>query len=187
MKLPSDFTFEKYGLSLRFVNDEDADFIIKLRTDPKLGRFINSTSNDVELQKVWIKEYKKRESENKDYYFIFFENGIPVGLNRIYNIQDNQFTTGSWIFDPFAPDYCSIASALIVRIIAFEFLDLEIERSFDGCHVDNKKVLKFNLMLGLKINGYYETPFGKFCTFDMSKEDFYQNKNKIESILIRMK
>ena len=72
MKLDSDFTYEKYGLQLRFVNEDDAEFIIKLRTDPKLGKFIHSTSSDIEEQKKWIRAYKKREQAGTDYYFIFF-------------------------------------------------------------------------------------------------------------------
>ena len=73
MKLDSDFTYEKYGLQLRFVNEDDAEFIIKLRTDPKLGKFIHSTSSDIEEQKKWIRAYKKREQAGTDYYFIFFK------------------------------------------------------------------------------------------------------------------
>ncbi len=183
MILPVDFLFKKYGLTARLVNAGDINFIIKLRTNPKLSRFIHSISPDLEIQKKWIAEYKKREQEGKDYYFIFTKNGEPVGLNRIYNIEKHQFTTGSWIFDPSAPTYCSIASALIVRIIAFELLDKSIEISNDGCHVNNKKVLKFNQLLGLKINGVRESSIGNFYTFIMLKEDFYKNKPKIESLI----
>jgi hypothetical protein len=39
MKLPLNFTFEKYGLFLRLVEEEDAEFIVKLRTNPQLGKF----------------------------------------------------------------------------------------------------------------------------------------------------
>lgn len=183
MNLPSDFTFEKYGLKLRLVNENDADFIIRLRTNPKLNRFLHPTSPDIEIQKEWISNYKIREAKGFDYYFIFFVNGQPVGLNRIYNIEENIFTSGSWIFDPDGPIECSIASALITRIIAFEILGKEIEYSNDGCHVDNKKVLKFNLMLGLKITGKREEQLGTYYTFSMTKADFYKNKPVIEKLI----
>ena len=103
MKLDSDFTYEKYGLQLRFVNEDDAEFIIKLRTDPKLGKFIHSTSSDIEEQKKWIRAYKKREQAGTDYYFIFFKDGVPVGLNRLYWIKEDSYTSGSWVFSPDAP------------------------------------------------------------------------------------
>lgn len=186
MKLPPNFSFSKHGLTLRYVKEDDAEFILKLRTNQKLSRFINPTPANIELQKEWIKRYKQRELNGTDYYFIFFFNDKPVGLNRIYNIKNFTFTTGSWIFDPNAPEHCSIASAIIVRIIAFELLGKEIEISDDGCHVDNKKVLKFNKMIGLKINGEIETEIGKYYTFIMKKEDFYVNKSRIESLINQM-
>jgi hypothetical protein len=183
MVLPIDFTFEKYGLKLRFVNENDADFIIRLRTNPKLNRFLHPTSPDIEKQKEWISDYKLREKKGTDYYFIFFFNGQPIGLNRIYNIEENSFTSGSWIFDPDGPIESSIASALISRIIAFDILEKEIEYSNDGCHIDNKKVLRFNLMLGLIITGTRNDSLGTFYTFSMSKSDFYKNKPIIEKLI----
>ncbi len=145
MKLSADFTFEKYGLSLRFVNEGDAEFIIKLRTDPKLGRFIHPTSPDVELQKKWIREYKDFESN-----------------------------------EPF--EY-AIASALIVRTIAFDILDKKLEFGVEGCHIDNKKVIKFNLMIGLKIKGKRIEEGEEFYTFNLTKADFELRKPKIERLI----
>ena len=47
IKLSSDFNLDKYGLHVRLVNEDDAEFIVSLRTDPKLSRFIHDTGNDV--------------------------------------------------------------------------------------------------------------------------------------------
>ena len=183
MRLHTDFTFEKYGLKLRLVNENDADFIIRLRTNPRLNRFLHPTSPDIEKQKEWISNYKLRESKGIDYYFIFYSNNQPVGLNRIYNIEENSFTSGSWIFDPDSPTESSISSALITRIIAFDILGKEIEYSHDGCHIDNKKVLRFNLMLGLQITGTRDDSIGTFYTLSMTKADFYKNKPIIEKLI----
>lgn len=183
MNLPSDFTFEKYGLQLRFVNENDAEFIVKLRTNPKLGRFIHSTSSDIELQKKWIREYKQRESEGKDYYFIFFKGGQPVGLNRLYHIEEDRFTSGSWICLPNTETACVVASSLIPRIIAFEILGKQMEFGVEGCHEDNKKVIKFNQMIGLKIKGTRMEEKGKYYTFNLTKEDFYKSKERLEKLL----
>ena len=72
MILPSDFKIEKYGLVARFVKEDDAAFIVQLRTDPILSRFLHATDSSVEKQKEWIHSYKERESRGEDYYFIFF-------------------------------------------------------------------------------------------------------------------
>jgi hypothetical protein len=112
----------RYGLHVRFVNENDAEFIVNLRTHPKLSRFIHKTDVDIEKQKHWIRNYKEREKAGKEYYFIFLIEGKSVGLNRLYNIEEDSFTSGSWVFDPDAPFESSIASALITRIIAFDLL-----------------------------------------------------------------
>lgn len=183
MKLASNFTYEKYGLQLRFVNESDAEFVVKLRTDPKLGKYINPTSSDIEEQKKWIREYKKREQAGTDYYFIFFKDGEPVGLNRLYNIKSDIFTTGSWIFDDEAPLECSVSSAIIVREIAFELMGMRLENGFDGCHEDNVKVLRFNKMIGLEVSGKIEDSKGTYITMTLTKENFEKNKNRLLDLL----
>lgn len=182
-KLPSDFEIKKYGLYARFVKEEDAPFILKLRTDEELSKYINPTDNDLGKQKSWINTYKQREAKGLDYYFIFFKDNIPVGLNRIYNINNRKFTTGSWIFCKDAPFESSIASSIIVREIAFEFLNLDFEDGFDGCHVNNRKVLKFNYMIGLKETGRIFHEKGEYITMSLTKLDFEENKSKIIKLL----
>jgi len=183
MKLPSNFSIEKYGLKVRLVNENDAKFIVDLRTHPKLSRFIHYTVPDINKQIEWIKAYKSREEEGNEYYFIFSIGNKPVGLNRIYNIEEERFTSGSWVFDPDTPFEGSVASALITRIIAFELLGKEMENSYDGCHIENKKVLKFNLMLGMKITGTREETMGTYYTFSLVKLDFDIKKAIIEKLI----
>ena len=96
--LPNDFCGHKYGLKYRLVDFNDAPFIVGLRTDPKLSRFIHETSSDVSSQIDWIREYKERESRGEDYYFVFHYKDEPVGVCRIYGIHDSFFTFGSWLF-----------------------------------------------------------------------------------------
>lgn len=183
MILSSDFTLQKYGLFCRFVEEKDAEFILKLRTDPILSRYLHATENDVEKQILWIKDYKIREKRGEEYYFIFYLDNCPIGLNRIYNIHDKTFTTGSWLFSSDAPFECSIAASIIVREVAFEMLGLEYEDAYDGCHIDNKKVMKFNHMMGLKDTGSYESKDGKFITQSLTIEDFAMHKPRMLKLI----
>ena len=184
IKLNRDFTYEKYGVQLRLVNEEDAAFIVNLRTDPQLGRYIHSTSSDVELQKAWIRTYKEREAAGLEYYFIFYKDGKPFGVNRLYHMEEvNRFTSGSWICLPYTDTNLVVASSLIPRIIAFEMLGREMEFGVEGCHEDNKKVIKFNLMVGMKIKGTRVEEKGKYYTFNLVKDDFYKSMYKLEKLL----
>lgn len=181
--LREDFVLNKYGLSVRFVNESDAEFIVKLRTDDKLSRYIHSTSDNIDKQVHWIKSYKEREKKGIDYYFVFLKDGERLGLNRMYNIHDRIFTTGSWVFSQEAPFESSILASIIVREIAFETLDLLYEDAFDGCHVENKKVLKFNKMIGLKDGEHFIDEKGEYVSQSLTKEDFLKNKHKILKLL----
>lgn len=178
-KLPENFEMDRYGLHVRLVNENDAEFILKLRTDPKLSQYIHSTDKDLEKQKEWIRHYKKREKEGKEYYLIFFRNNKPSGLNRIYNINRDIFTTGSWLFDPHSQFEDSILASIIGREIAFETLNMNLENGFDGVHVDNKKVIKFNKLIGLKETGRVWDIKGEYIAMKLTKEDFLVNKQKL--------
>lgn len=128
-KLPENFTLERYGLQVRLVNEDDAEFIVALRTDPRLSRYIHETSASVEDQKQWIRNYKKREARGVDYYFMFLVNGVRQGVARIYDITEDSFTQGSWVFSPDAFLGASVLGNIISSEMGFEFLDKKIEYS----------------------------------------------------------
>ena len=81
IKLPTDFVYENYGVTARFVTEKDAEFIVRLRSDDKLGRFIHASDGSVEQQIEWTREYKKREAAGLDYYFVFSKDGDDFGLS----------------------------------------------------------------------------------------------------------
>ncbi len=119
-KLPQDFTIDRYGLHVRFVNESDAEFIVRLRTDGKLGRYIHATTPDIGAQIEWTSRYKQREAAGEDYYFMFESlDGKRLGLCRIYDIHPADFTVGSWLFSPAAPMGAAILADIITREIGF--------------------------------------------------------------------
>jgi RimJ/RimL family protein N-acetyltransferase len=96
-----DITLSAFGLRLRPVRVKDAPFILQLRCDPRLNRYINETPNDLKLQKKWLREYLQREG---DYYFCaeIEKTGKPVGLVAIYEIPQDKSTAewGRWVMAP---------------------------------------------------------------------------------------
>ena len=97
--LPANFEYHQDIIDVRLVNECDAEFILSLRNNPELNQYIHPTDDDVESQRQWLREYKKRENEGLEYYFIYSMNGEPLGLDRLYKINkdDISFTWGSWI------------------------------------------------------------------------------------------
>ena len=99
-KLPLDFSMEKYGLRVRLATEDDTEYILSLRANKELTKFIHQTDNDAQKHLEWFKNYRIREAEGRDYYFIYFKDYKPVGLNRIYNVFEYYGTIGSWLCSP---------------------------------------------------------------------------------------
>lgn len=177
--LPEDFHGKKYGLSYRLVNEDDAQFIVDLRTNPERSRYIGVTDDSVDNQRQWIKEYKIREKDGLDYYFIYSYGTIFAGVNRIYEIDDNHFIHGSWVFSDKVPPFCSLAAALIAREIAYETLGLEEEIDTSGIHERNVGVLQVSRSLGVEFYGTRETESGTFLLGRLHKTTFNVNKKNI--------
>ncbi|WP_297830162.1 GNAT family N-acetyltransferase [uncultured Rikenella sp.] len=119
-------TIHRYGITLRPVEVSDAEFILKLRTDERLGQFLSVTSPDLEQQQEWIRGYKEREAIGKEYYYIAEKDGAAYGTIRTYKIGEDWFEGGSWLFSPDAPVGMSILADIINREFAFEVLDKSV-------------------------------------------------------------
>lgn len=184
MVLNPDFSIHKYKLDCRLANESDCEFILQLRTDEILSRFIHATDNNLQSQINWMKKYKERERAGEDYYFVFFYEGKRVGVCRLYSIHDKQFTFGSWLFKRDIPFFCSIAGAVIAREIAFDILGLELEVEKDGTHEDNKKVWRFSKQLGMVFNGKRIDDKGVYLTGVLTKEAFELNKPDVCRFLV---
>lgn len=177
IKNTENFELNKYGLYVRLVNEGDAEFILQLRTNSKLCRYIHETEINLEKQKEWIRDYKKREAIGTEYYFIYFYNSQPFGVNRIYNITQDSATSGSWICLPGYLPQQTVATSFILRDILFEYLLLN-EDKFD-VRINNLQVNKLNKLFGSEIVSQDESNYYWLLT----KEQYYKNKNKIMRLL----
>lgn len=166
------------GVTLRFVEEKDANFIVRIRTDNKLGQHISSTSNQVEDQLKWIKEYKKREKAGTEYYFIFEDSEqIDWGTVRLYNFSGNKFTIGSWICLPNNKNNIAIKAWLLCVQYGFEVLNFEILQ-FDIRKKNTAVLLYANMYKPQKIN---EDELNYF--FELEKAAFYKNREKVIQLL----
>lgn len=178
--LTSDFSLYRYGLFVRLVKEEDAAFIVKIRTQNRHSRFISKTSEDESRQVEWIRQYKEREKRGEDYYFVFeYPKGNPVGVSRIYNICGSDFTTGSWVFASDAPLGASLLGAIISKEIAYE--ELGLEHDFGQMFKENKSVVKLNFSYKPRIIKETEDEF--YVLFD--KAMFYKIKENYVKLCVR--
>jgi hypothetical protein len=142
--------FNKYGLSFRPVEVSDAQFILDLRTDEKLGKYISKTDGGIDQQVHWISEYKKRENAESEFYYVTEDDsGNSLGLYRLYNFDWNCFEGGSWLYKRAIPPSTSILGDFAVRDIAFEVLQ------FEFCNLlvrkKNRPVLQYHMAFNPEI------------------------------------
>jgi RimJ/RimL family protein N-acetyltransferase len=158
MKASPDLCFG--DIQLTPVSLEDAEFILSLRSDPELNRHLSTTSQDVEAQRQWIREYKQRQAASTEYYFIISKSGEKLGTIRAYDFRDDSFCWGSWIILRGTSPQVAIASVLM--IYDFSFDQLGFTKSHFDVRRDNESVRRFHLRMGAKIvrsdegNEYFE-------------------------------
>jgi RimJ/RimL family protein N-acetyltransferase len=163
---------EGFVCRLRLVERSDAEFILRLRTDPVLSRYLNPTDDSLEKQLRWMEEYEKREQSGTDFYFIIEDHrGIPLGTFRLYNIDGKSgvYEAGSWIVSPDAPRETANESFYLLFDYAFAEHDLAV---YEGVvRRDNKKSLQFNICCGNKV--YREDE--QNCYVRMTEQDFRES------------
>ena len=175
--LPSDFHGSKYGLTFRLVNEGDSEFILSLRTDAWHSRFIHPTDNNLERQIEWMKAYKEREKQGRDYYFIYFLKDQPIGVSRVYNIFEYYGTAGSWICKPNCEPNAVLGTYMLLHDIMFE--DLGLDLSIFDVRKDNKKVQKTHKMFGAMVIGESDVD----TYFSLFKNTYFENREQIKKYL----
>lgn len=139
---------------LRSVNIDDAEFIIKLRTNEKYNKFLHTTGNNISLQRSWIKQQQDREG---DYYFVIQnQKGHVLGLISIYNINGKMAECGRWISEGNA--FENLEAAKLIHEFGFRILGLELIYT---CTVkENLTVVNFWIRFGGVFAGYvFSEPF----------------------------
>lgn len=135
-------------VSLRDVSLDDADFVFTLRNDKSLSKYINSPPSTVRDQRKWLEQYSHRRLLNQEFYFIIEHKGSPVGCVRIYEIQGDVFTWGSWIIARSTPMIVSIESVRLVYKFAFD--TLSFYKAIFDVRKQNKSVLRFHKLYGAR-------------------------------------
>lgn len=171
--LQDNFNLTRFGITVRCVQVSDADFIYRLRSDKYLTRHIHSFDGTLEDQIQWIKGYKEREHQGKEFYFIYEKNGTPFGVNRIYSIYGNYGTTGSWICIPGSSPIDVLATSIILYDLCFD--EIQLEKVFYDTRKDNNSALKVNRALGGVL--LYEK--GEDLFFELLPENYHAVRERL--------
>ncbi|WP_367647285.1 GNAT family N-acetyltransferase [Ruegeria arenilitoris] len=136
------------NLRLRLITPADAPYVHALRTNPHYNRHLSPVTGTVADQRKWIEGYKAEEAQCRQlYYVIERHDSTRCGLVRLYNIEKDQFTWGSWILDANKPRKAALESAVLSFGIGFDHLDLGIAKV--DVRVENTHAEAFYRRLGM--------------------------------------
>jgi RimJ/RimL family protein N-acetyltransferase len=141
---------------LRPVTLEDAAFIVEIRNDPSLNRFLHKVSPRVEDQVEWLNRYFERPD---DYYFIVEEanSGQPQGTVGIYDVAKDAGSAiwGRWVVK--GGPVAGVESAWLICEAGFSKIGLTALRPL--VLTENKKILSFHDNFGCTRVGILEDYF----------------------------
>jgi hypothetical protein len=165
-------------VNLREANIEDSTFILKLRTNEKLSKYVSKISSDLQKQIDYLNKYKSLE--NEWYFIVENKKEEPLGTIRIYPYPDypeypnysevGNLGTGSWLMNEGSSPLESIESDYLVKDFFFNILNnnytpMEINK-------ENKTVIAFQNKWGNKMVG----DIGHSYTYRLYKDDYIKNK-----------
>lgn len=166
------------NINMRTVKVEDAEFIFSMRQNESKTKFLSKVSGTVESQKKWILNYKQRENEKQEFYFVIeSKQGEKLGLVRMYDFQSYSFCWGSWLIKEEAPKTTAIESTL--QIYEFGFYNLGFEKSHFDVRKGNDKVIAFHQRFGAIIVDENELDY----FFNFEKTDYEITKEKYKRYL----
>ncbi|MDX9682578.1 GNAT family N-acetyltransferase [Pseudomonas protegens] len=166
-------------VKLRLVEEDDAEFILSLRTDSNYNQHLSQVTGGVTEQVEWIRRYKEDEKNKLQYYFIIERNdGVRCGTLRVYDIRPDSFSWGSWILNEDKTRFAAIESAFL--IYSFGFDHLKFEKSHFEVRKENTKVISFHEKMGAVRNGETELDF----LYEISKASVLATKEKLLGKLV---
>ena len=136
------------NLALRLIRPDDAGYVFGLRTDPSYNTHLSEVRGTADDQRRWIEAYKAREAEGREFYYIIERrDGTRCGTVRLYGLEADSFTWGSWILDQNKPRKAALESAMLSFGVGFD--GLSRERAFVTVNIGNDRAEAFYRRLGM--------------------------------------
>ena len=129
-------------MNLRIAREDDADFILSLRLNPLLNKYISKTDPSVEKQKDWL-----RDTYNKENDFMFIiegKNSNKCGTIALYDI-DYKTKRAEWGRLILEQDTLfSIPIEATIQLLNFAFNKLKLVELYGGANNENRSVVEYH-------------------------------------------
>lgn len=174
-----DKVLEGKYVDLKACTEDDAEFTLSLRKDPKLGKYFPKVDHSVEDQKAWIRSQRKQEG---DYFFVVWNKaGERIGTIAVYNIENGEGEGGRIIIK--SKDAFDVFEAqMLLNRFAFDTLGLKVMKGF--VFANNKRALRYNKQVcGTLFNPEIDETGREIIRLETSREDFKVIDKKISGFL----
>ena len=165
------------NLYLKEVSKKDVNFILKLRTDKFLSKYLNYTPNNKKKQLQWLEKYFNRRKIKKEFYFIFQikkKNYKNLGFARIIKLKKKVFHFGGWFLKKNTKPLIALECCLSIYEYAFNYLNYN--KCLLWINLKNLEVIKYHKSLGAK----YVKKDKKEIFLRFDKKDYIKLKKKFK-------
>lgn len=149
-----DYKLRGKYVTLRSVEESDAEFILNTRNDPRISKYLPPLNVTVAQQRLWI---SKQRADKDSYYFLLeTPEGEPIGTIGVYDIVDGHGEGGRSfsIGEPFA----NVEAGILQN--DFIFNELKLEYISIWVYEGNKSVISLNQSNGFEWTEYKQDEKG---------------------------
>lgn len=164
---------------IRPATEEDAGFILSVRKDKELCKYIHNVDISVDEEKAWIRNQRLRAD---DYFFIIEDKeSKPLGMVGYIGEENGEFGEVCRLVS-YGNSIQNIETNLLMTDFAFDVMKAKMLKGYMSA--DNKNIIGVQKKFG------YVIPEDKFSQdgmevvhASMKKEDYYNKRDKIVKMI----
>ena len=170
---------ERYGIKLKRLRWEDIEMVRMWRNSDEVRKYMYFREKiTIEMQKEWF----RFTNNDKNFFFVIYDNDYPVGLTEVKHIENGVGDLGIFIADEdVLKSNPLLAYKAVISITDFAFERLELDKLKATILPENTRAKRFNESFGFRL--IQAGP--KVETYGLSMEDYVRKSQKIRSLLDR--
>ena len=158
------------AMYLRPVETSDAKFLVEIRNDEKLSRYLHPVSLSVKAEEEWI--LKQRERDGDYFFMICDKEHKSLGAVRLCNIANGSGEVGSLI--SYGNSIQNMEAELCVIDFAFDVVGLEFLHGYTL--VENRPVISYHKKFGYVYEAEEKIVDGMRVRFARLEKDVWKEK-----------
>lgn len=176
-----DGVIEGRYVDLRSAKEEDAEFTLNLRQDPKVRNFFPHLNQTIDKQIEWLRMQMNKEN---DYFFVVRrKNGERIGTIGVYNIvSGKEAETGRVNMRGNAIE--SLETNLLLNKFCFD--ELNVASVYGYVYTDNYRSIRYTERFGGEFVNKCIGKDGREMYYSVTtKKSFQESSRRIEKFLYR--